>query len=52
MAIIYHITSESEWKQAVERGYYEALSLKDEGFIHFHIFTFQSAHQHISILAH
>ena len=34
MAIIYHITSESEWKQAVERGYYEALSLKDEGFIH------------------
>ena len=34
MAIIYHITTESEWKEAGEKGYYETASLKNEGFIH------------------
>ena len=34
MAIIFHITTDAEWKAAVENGYYETSSLKDEGFIH------------------
>jgi uncharacterized protein (DUF952 family) len=34
MAIIYHITTEPEWILALEKGYYEAASLKKEGFIH------------------
>jgi uncharacterized protein (DUF952 family) len=32
--IIYHITSAEEWKQALFNGFYEAASLKSEGFIH------------------
>jgi uncharacterized protein (DUF952 family) len=32
--IIYHMTQESEWQLAVERGWYEAPSLASEGFIH------------------
>jgi uncharacterized protein (DUF952 family) len=32
--IIYHITTAEEWKQALLNGFYEALSLKTEGFIH------------------
>ena len=34
MARIFHITTANEWKQALDRGYYETSSLKDEGFIH------------------
>lgn len=34
MAVIFHITSDAEWKAAVEKGFYETPSLKDEGFIH------------------
>jgi uncharacterized protein (DUF952 family) len=34
MPIIYHVTSAAEWKQAQEQGFYEAPSLKIEGFIH------------------
>lgn len=34
MAIIFHITTGSDWKKAGERGYYETDSLKNEGFIH------------------
>jgi uncharacterized protein (DUF952 family) len=34
MAIIFHITTDTEWKVAVQKGYYETSSLKDEGFIH------------------
>lgn len=31
---IYHITAQQEWKAAQVKGYYEAPSLKTEGFIH------------------
>lgn len=34
MAIIFHITTDAEWKLAIEKGYYQTSSLKDEGFIH------------------
>jgi uncharacterized protein (DUF952 family) len=34
MPIIYHVTTAGEWKTANETGYYEASSLKEEGFIH------------------
>lgn len=34
MAIIYHITTKALWEDAAEKGFYEAFSLKDEGFIH------------------
>jgi uncharacterized protein (DUF952 family) len=34
MPIIYHVTGASDWKQAQEQGFYEAPSLKTEGFIH------------------
>jgi uncharacterized protein (DUF952 family) len=34
MAIIYHVTSSSEWEAAKAKGYYEAPSLATEGFIH------------------
>ena len=41
MPIIYHVTTASEWNAAKEKarlpngqGYYEAASLKAEGFIH------------------
>jgi uncharacterized protein (DUF952 family) len=32
--IIYHIATAGEWKQALFNGFYEAASLKTEGFIH------------------
>lgn len=32
--IIYHITTQAEWEQAKQQGFYEALSLPIEGFIH------------------
>lgn len=31
---IYHITTEKQWREALLNGYYEAGSLKVEGFIH------------------
>jgi len=34
MPIIYHVTTAAEWKSAQENGFYEAASLKTEGFIH------------------
>ena len=34
MAIIYHITTESDWLAARETGLYTSPSLKEEGFIH------------------
>lgn len=34
MPTIYHVTTASEWKAAKEKGYYEAPSLKEEGYIH------------------
>ena len=34
MPIIYHITTQSDWKQAKQQGFYEHPSLKEEGFIH------------------
>jgi uncharacterized protein (DUF952 family) len=34
MPIIYHVTTRTAWKEAKQRGYYEHLSLKEEGFIH------------------
>ncbi|MBI1344169.1 MAG: DUF952 domain-containing protein [Terrimonas sp.] len=34
MAIIYHITTQTEWEQAVRNGFYASPSLKEEGFIH------------------
>lgn len=32
--MIYHITYVEDWEQALSKGYYEASSLKTEGFIH------------------
>lgn len=34
MATIYHVTTRPEWREAQEKGRYEAPSLADEGFIH------------------
>ena len=34
MPIIYHVTSVPEWELAQQQGFYEAPSLKGEGFIH------------------
>lgn len=34
MDIIYHITTSPEWDTARKKGSYEAVSLKEEGFIH------------------
>ena len=34
MATIFHITSDAEWTAALQKGYYDKASLKDEGFIH------------------
>jgi uncharacterized protein (DUF952 family) len=32
--LIYHVTFLNEWEASKEKGYYEAASLKTEGFIH------------------
>lgn len=32
--MIYHITTHQSWKSALQQGFYEAASLKSEGFIH------------------
>lgn len=34
MQLIYHLTTEDEWKEAQEKGFYETGSLATEGFIH------------------
>lgn len=34
MPVIYHVTTNTDWKAAQEKGYYEHPSLKEEGFIH------------------
>lgn len=34
MPIIYHLVTPKSWAEAQEKGYYEAASLKEEGFIH------------------
>jgi uncharacterized protein (DUF952 family) len=34
MALIYHVTTNEEWKAAQVKGFYEAASLHTEGFIH------------------
>ena len=34
MPLIYHITTTAAWKKAIEKGFYEADSLNNEGFIH------------------
>jgi uncharacterized protein (DUF952 family) len=34
MPIIYHITFRTDWEAAKQKGFYEAPSLKEEGFIH------------------
>ena len=34
MPVIYHITTAGEWEAAKQKGSYEAVSLKEEGFIH------------------
>lgn len=32
--MIYHITTQMQWLQALQSGYYESLHFKSEGFIH------------------
>jgi uncharacterized protein (DUF952 family) len=34
MPIIYHVTTKADWDKAKQQGFYETLSLADEGFIH------------------
>lgn len=34
MPVIYHVTTASDWNAAKQKGFYEHLSLKDEGLIH------------------
>ncbi len=34
MSLIYHLTTAHEWETAKQKGYYESLALKEEGFIH------------------
>ena len=34
MPIIYHVTTDSDWKAAQEKGFYDHPSLAAEGFIH------------------
>ncbi|MEO8770167.1 MAG: DUF952 domain-containing protein [Ferruginibacter sp.] len=32
--MIYHVTRKEDWEKALSNGFYEAASLKEEGFIH------------------
>ncbi|MEO7524736.1 MAG: DUF952 domain-containing protein [Ferruginibacter sp.] len=32
--MIYHVTKKEDWEKALQKGFYEAASLKTEGFIH------------------
>jgi uncharacterized protein (DUF952 family) len=34
MPVIYHITTKTKWNEALQKGFYEAPSLREEGFIH------------------
>ena len=34
MPTIFHITTAATWKEALNKGFYEASSLREEGFIH------------------
>jgi uncharacterized protein (DUF952 family) len=34
MPVIYHVTTKADWNKAKGKGYYEAFSLANEGFIH------------------
>jgi len=34
VSLIYHVTSKQEWESAKQNGFFEAPSLKIEGFIH------------------
>jgi uncharacterized protein (DUF952 family) len=34
MSLIYHVTTTTEWETAKQKGFYESLALKEEGFIH------------------
>jgi uncharacterized protein (DUF952 family) len=34
MSTIFHITTKAEWDAAQRKGFYDTLSLKNEGFIH------------------
>src|SRR5579863_9088749 len=34
MSTIFHITTKAEWEAAQRKGFYNTLSLKEEGFIH------------------
>ena len=34
MALVYHVTTRKEWNDAKTKGFYTALSLETEGFIH------------------
>jgi uncharacterized protein (DUF952 family) len=34
MPLIYHVTTKADWNKAIEKGFYEAGSLINEGFIH------------------
>ncbi|MBS1947792.1 MAG: DUF952 domain-containing protein [Bacteroidetes bacterium] len=34
MPTIFHITTKTEWDAAKRKGFYDTLSLKEEGFIH------------------
>lgn len=40
--MIYHVTTRQSWEIALEEGFYEAASLKSEGFIH------TSTHEQVS----
>jgi len=32
--MIYHVTTKSQWEEAISKGFYEVESLQTEGFIH------------------
>ncbi len=34
MPVIYHVTTATDWEEALRKGFYEHPSLKAEGFIH------------------
>jgi uncharacterized protein (DUF952 family) len=34
MPLIYHVTTQQAWNEALSKGFYESASLKSEGFIH------------------
>jgi uncharacterized protein (DUF952 family) len=40
--MIYHVTTQDAWQQALQQGFYEAPSLIDEGFIHLSYYKAQT----------